>query len=188
MGGLAQHAQPSLDRNQQVTAFWSEIGRRVKSLGLDWKHVKVYQDALPATTPEIIQKIVAEVSSQNFELLRWMISQGAELVGTESPGLLQEEYGHLRAVLMASTPERKAQARQAYAARATSLLDERDRFVARRIAATLPQEGIGILFLGEAHHATRYLPPDIKVRRLPPSDVPPCEDPSPTPNDAPVGL
>ena len=124
---------------------------RLKALDLAWPGVKVYQDGLPDAAGEIILKIVTEVRSPNYERLRWLVDQGAEVVGTESVALIREEYERLQAVLKAKNAKARAIARRAYAERAEALLSERDRYIARRVAETLPQGGSGVLFIGEAH-------------------------------------
>ena len=105
-------------------------------------------------------RIVADVDSPNYRLLRWLASQGAMVIGTEDPILLQEEYELLKASV---TDEA---ARQAYAARATGLLESRDRYIATRIGDTLPSAGTGVLFVGLQHQVTKILPPDIEVTSL----------------------
>jgi len=53
------------------------------------------------------------------------------------------------------------------AAQFRDLLDQRDRFIAQRIDATLRGGEIGILFLGALHHAVEKLPNGIHVVSLP---------------------
>ena len=74
--------------------LWRSVGQH--GLALDWPRVKVYQDGMPDTDPALVAKILAEVHSPNYELVRWLVAQGAELVGTESTALhilriIQEE-------------------------------------------------------------------------------------------------
>lgn len=167
MGSLGQHLPANDAYRQRVQAFWDSIQRRVRALPLDWSKVKVYQDGLPDAEPEVIAKILSEVQSPNYGLLRWLVAQGAELVGTESPALLAREYGYLQAVISARDEVTKARARGAYAQVAGALLLERDAYVARRVAETLPADGVGVLLLGSAHQVARHLPSDIVVRQLP---------------------
>ena len=101
-------------------------------MGRRWQEVRVYQDGLPDTRADIVARIVADVDSPNYRLLRWLAGQEAMVVGTEDPVLLQEEYELLKASV---TDEA---ARQAYAARAAGLLESRDRYIATRIGDTLP--------------------------------------------------
>jgi pheromone shutdown protein TraB len=52
-------------------------------------------------------------------------------------------------------------------AQASALLEQRDRFIARRIAETLGEHELGILFIGALHRVNLYLPQQIAVEYLP---------------------
>lgn len=166
MGQLGQFLPVNAAQQRQAQSRWGEIVRRVRALPLHWPSVMVYQDGLPDAQQEIVDRILAEVRSPNYELLRWLAAQGAVILGTESPALLREEYDHLQAVLRAPNPTAAATARRRYAERAAGLLRERDTFVAHRIAATLPAGGTGLLFIGQAHHVADHLPDDIAIHSL----------------------
>ncbi len=166
MGDLGGRLPTDKAYLQRAEAFWVNTQRQVMALDLAWQGVRVYQDGLPDAASEIVRRILAEVQSPNYELLRWLVSQGAEVVGTESLALIKEEYERLRAVLTAKNTRSKAVARRAYAERAATLLRERDRYIAQRIVETLPPEGIGLLFIGEAHCVQEHLPGDVGVRVL----------------------
>ncbi|MBI4498946.1 MAG: hypothetical protein HY689_13725 [Chloroflexi bacterium] len=167
MGSLGRRLPFDPARHRRADERWAAIQRWVRALGLDWTAVRVYQDGLPDTDQAIVRKILAEVQSPNYDLLRWLVAQGAELVGTESPALMKEEYDHLQAVLTAKDAVAQARARRRYAERAGALLAARDAYLARRIAATLPPGGLGLLFIGQAHQLAPQLPPDIDIRKLP---------------------
>lgn len=167
MGSLGQHLPAGADYHRLAERRWDQIGQRVWALDLDWPRVKVYQDGLPDAGPDVVQRILAEVQSPNYEILRWLVGQGAELIGSESPALLKEEYGHLQGVLKAKEAAARARAQRAYKQRAAALLAERDAYIARRIGATLPPGGVGLLFIGRAHRVAQHLPPDILVKSLP---------------------
>ena len=166
MGSLAPDSVRGVaEATRRGAAFWSALRERMKSLGQDWNGVKVYQDGLPDTLPELVDRIVAKAPGQNYELLRWLLGRGATVLGTENPKLLMEERALLRAIGDASRTA-KARAKAAYARRASALLDERDGYIARRIDATLGEGQTGILFIGAAHQVEKHLPPDVMVRRL----------------------
>src|SRR3990172_6843433 len=101
MGSLGRDLPAQKDYRERVLGYWAQIERRVRGLDLDWPRVKIYQDGLPNGTTDIVRKVLTETHSPNYDLLRWLVAQGAELVGTESPTLLKEEYGYLRAVVTA---------------------------------------------------------------------------------------
>ncbi len=120
----------------------------------------MYQDGLPDASADMVARVVAEVDSPNYRLLRWLVSEGAVAVGTEDPVLLQEEYELLKASVADEA------ARRVYATRAAELLEGRDRYIAARIDATLPAGGTGVLFIGLQHDVARALPQDFAVRSL----------------------
>jgi hypothetical protein len=166
MGSLAPDSVRGVDEaTRRGAAFWSSMRKRVESLNQDWNGVKVYQDGLPDTLPELVDKIVTKAPGQNYELLRWLAEQGATVLGTEDPKLLMEERTLLKAINDASGPA-KARTKATYARRAPALLDERDGYIARRIDATLGDGQTGILFIGAAHQVEKQLPPDMTVRRF----------------------
>ena len=166
MGSLAPETARGLaEATRRGAAFWSAMRKRIESLDLDWSGVNVYQDGLPDTLPELVEKIVSKAPGQNYGLLRWLAERGATVLGTEDPKLLVEEHTLLKAINDA-LGRTKARARAAYASRAPALLDERDDYVARRIDATLGEGQTGLLFIGAAHQVEKKLPRSIAVRRL----------------------
>jgi hypothetical protein len=166
MGSLASDsAQGLAEATRRGAAFWSALIERVESLGQDWNGVKVYQDGLPDTLPELVDRVVAKGPGRNYELLRWLLGCGSTVLGTEDPRLLVEEGTLLKAISDASGPTKSA-AKAAYARRAPALLNERDTYIARRIDTTLGDGQTGLLFIGAAHEVDKHLPHDIAVRRL----------------------
>lgn len=166
MGTLGQKLPRTADAVRAAADYWTRLERAAKGLQLCWQQVKIYQDGLPNVSAELVARIVAEVESPNYELLRWLVAQGASLMGTESPDLLKEEYGYLRAVLDAPNESARLRARGFYAQRAAGLLAQRDDYIARRIGETLLPGETGILFLGLAHRLAPKLARDITLRVL----------------------
>ncbi len=160
MGSLASAIPRPTDYGTQVGRYWDAVEADFRAMRRRWQEIRVYQDGLPDTRADIVARIVADVDSPNYRLLRWLASQGAVVVGSEDPVLLQEEYE----LLKASVTDQAA--RQAYAARATGLLENRDRYIATRIGDTLPSGGTGVLFIGLQHNVAGILPPDIRVASL----------------------
>ena len=160
MGSLAAKLGPSDDYVEQVANYWQRVGAEFRNMPQIWTGADVYQDGLPDAAPEIVARIVADVDSPNYRLLRWLISAGATAIGTEDPVLLQEEYELLKASIADEA------ARRAYAQRAAGLLAERDRYIAGRIDENLTGEGTGVLFIGLQHRVLQALPADIKITSL----------------------
>ncbi|TAK32350.1 MAG: hypothetical protein EPO21_15355 [Chloroflexota bacterium] len=179
MGNLGRYLQGDGAYSRLAEARWTEIQQQVRALVVTWSEVRVYQDGLPDAEPEIVQKILTEVQSANYDLLRWLVTQGSQVIGTESPLLMKEEYEHLQSVLTAKDVAAQAEARQSYGARAGALLAERDAYIARRIAETLPPGGIGLLFVGQAHCVSKHLPSDFMVWKIScePAELKPPKEP-----------
>lgn len=166
MGSFADRLPNPQGYSQKSSEYWGALANGAKRLPLNWSTVKVYQDGLPDTDPRIVLKIIEEVQSPNYELLRWLMSQGARVLGTESPALLKQEYQYLAAIFNAKDDAVKEQARSEYACEAPALLKARDQYIAGRIDATLNPEDIGLLFIGKAHRVAQELLPDILVWRM----------------------
>ena len=139
------------------------------NLCLDYATIRLYQDGLPVCGIE--QKIVNDLAAQgiaNYRILLKLMDRGATLEGTEDPELLRKEYGLImKTAGHAPATELAGPSEGAHAAQFQELLDLRDRFIARRIDATLLEGEVGILFLGALHHVVHKLPATIEVVSLP---------------------
>ena len=149
-----------------IAAFWDAIETAMDSLRLDYRKARLYQDGLPVCGLE--EKIVRDLAMQgvpNHRILLKLMERGASLEGTEHPDLLRTEYE----LIMNAAPGANdaGQPEDARAAQFRDLLDQRDRFVARRIDTTLGPDEMGILFLGAMHRALEWLPDSIEVVSLP---------------------
>ena len=149
-----------------ITAFWDAIETAMDSLRLDYRKARLYQDGLPVCGLE--EKIVRDLAMQgvpNHRILLKLMERGAAIEGTEDPDLLRSEYELIMTTAVGATDACRPEG--ARAAQLRDLLDQRDRFIARRIDATLTQQDIGILFLGALHRAVQELPGSIQVVSLP---------------------
>jgi hypothetical protein len=147
------------ERGDEYNAIWRAISegidRTIEQRSMAFRHVKLYQDSLPVCGHEAA--LVAQLAAQggeNHDLLNTLIQRGAVLVGSESPELLLEEYRLLQTPGHTET-------------QGAALLEQRDRFIAERIAATLGEHELGILFIGALHRVRLYLPQRITVEFLP---------------------
>ncbi len=152
--GLAQ-------KGRAIERLWDEIHRVLDGLKLPFPKVRLYQDGLPVCGREAeIVVALARNGSRNHQLLLALIARGARLMGTEAPDLLAEEY-ELANQTLKSPPIMKEAAQKAQ--RSDSLLDRRDRFIARRINETLEPGETGLLFIGLLHCVASHLDRDIRV-------------------------
>ena len=152
-------------REEVLEALWTDIQTNLDALRLDAQKTRIYQDGLPVCGfEERIVRELAKAGSSNHQLiLRWL-EQGAVLTGTEDAQLLMEEYELqkqrlTRAAGKTSTPDKQAN-------RLDHLLKARDSFIAERIAATLHEGEMGLLFLGALHRLDALRSTDIRVETL----------------------
>ncbi len=151
-------------KRQAIDRFWQAVADYLDALPTQHggHALRIYQDALPVCqTPGVSEsRLVADLAAQgsrNHQLIAALEQRGAVLVGTESAELLVREYELARAALAAERPDPRREARQ------KAILELRDRFIADRIAATLPPGGAGVLLLGALHDPLPFLPRDFTV-------------------------
>lgn len=136
-----------------VDAVWSAIERNLDSLELDFSKVKIYQDGLPVCGNEMqIINELADNGSRNHKLIKNLIKQGAQVMGTESATLLLEEYQLMKRLYEPASDKSPVTESVGH-----SLLERRDQFIAERIANTLKDGEIGIIFMGMLHHVENCL-------------------------------
>lgn len=151
---------------KSIEQVWSGIRQMIAALALPYARVRLYQDGLPLCGKEAdIVKEVAAQGSQNHQILVELMAQGAQLMGTEDPSLLLQEYQLLRSALGGEKQGHENLQQE----QSRGLLAQRDRFIAGRINATLLAGEIGLLFVGMAHSVESLLERDILTRHLLPS-------------------
>lgn len=166
MGSLGNHLPMKDGYTAMVSNFWQEVKEKVIQYIDGETYVKVYQDGLPDTQEKLVEKILSEVQSPNYELLRFLKEKGAKVFGTEDSELLKKEYGFITQILRAQDEIKKNKLKQAYEKEAGELLAKRDTYIANRIANTLSSGELGILFIGAAHAVKEKIPVDIQVEIL----------------------
>ncbi|MEK7848007.1 MAG: hypothetical protein AAB270_03700 [Chloroflexota bacterium] len=145
--------------------FWENVRACLSSL--DPRQLRVYQDGLP-TGGEPGRRIVAraaEQGSENYRLILELLNAGAHLRPTEDPALLLQEHqtvsGLMRRGAAQSGPGSGTSPEQR-----DSLMESRDRSIARAIDATLGPGEVGVLFIGAYHRVESYLAKDIAVEAI----------------------
>jgi hypothetical protein len=152
-----------------LDGFWQAIRAELEGLGLDYQQVDLYQDGLPVCGKELeLVKKAAAAGSENHQLLLELVARGANLIGTEDPKLLLDEYRDVKTALEdrpqpAGSPEQTSET-----SRHGQTLSKRDAYIGRRIDESLRPGRTGILFLGMMHNVEPFLPADIVVTRLVP--------------------
>lgn len=152
---------------QAIDEMWSGIKKQISRLKLPYKRVSVYQDGLPVCGKESeIVRHLAKQGSPNHLLVDGLVKKGATVVGTEDPVLLKQEYDWIKRILEAGNDGQKKELLEAYGKVAPELLKKRDIFIKEKINKTLPQGGVGLLFIGLLHRVDELLPVDIQVSYL----------------------
>jgi hypothetical protein len=150
-----------------INSMWRGIRQRIFDLGLDYRKTKIYQDGLPVCNKELaIASDLAQAGNENYKIILELVQRGAKLIGTEDPGLLLEEYNYIKDVTKINNIEEKDKVIQKYEKKAWDILKRRDEYIANRIAKTLLEEEIGILFMGMRHRVDEKLPKDVEVSYL----------------------
>jgi hypothetical protein len=150
-----------------INSMWRGIRQRIFDLGLNYRKTKIYQDGLPVCNKELaIASDLAQAGNENYKIILELVQRGAKLIGTEDPGLLLEEYNYIKDVTKINNIKEKDKAIQKYEKKAWDILKRRDEYIANRIAKTLLEEEIGILFMGMRHRVDEKLPKDVEVSYL----------------------
>lgn len=150
-----------------VERFWHEIKLGIEGWGIEFQNLLLYQDALPFTgnpnriiEHQIVRDLAAK-GSPNHQLLEWLVQQGAALVGTESTQLLLQEYDAVRK--SAADGFRALDDDADIEPYHSSLLSQRDQFIAKRISETLLEDQVGVLFIGMLHRVEEFLEENISL-------------------------
>ena len=151
------------DHQKTIDLYWRQLAEYWESKKVPG--VKIFQDGM-ATNGAIGKRIVkelAEKESVNYQIVENLLQKGAELVKTEDPILLQEEY-----LLTKKLVEKKSFlgglfAFLRYKWRKGGLLAGRDNYIAKRIDENLQEGEMGICFLGAYHQVLPLLSADILV-------------------------
>lgn len=90
-----------------------------------------------------------------------LVEKGANLIGTEYPKLLIEEYKTIRDTLL-PVPARqtgsKTKKTDKYRRKTEEHLSRRDKYISKRIDETLKDNETGILFIGMMHKVNTFFP------------------------------
>ncbi|OGE26265.1 hypothetical protein A3C26_03685 [Candidatus Daviesbacteria bacterium RIFCSPHIGHO2_02_FULL_39_12] len=154
------------DKQNELFALaqWEKISGYLHSWSAGFlTGLKVYQDGLPDTSEDNLNKIFAQAPGRNYRILRWLKSEGAVIMGTENTQLLLEEYRFLTGRYYASDEESWARATLEYVGRREQLLADRDTYIAQRIDNTLMPGEAGLLFIGLAHNIKPLLVNKMKL-------------------------
>jgi hypothetical protein len=165
--GLREFGETLWKRHQEtVLGFWDAIARYFDSI--DVAGFKIYQDGMVAggETAMTIVRDVLQTGSRNYQIIGALIRKGAVLVKTEDLNLVKEERDSILRVTQAKSRAQKLAAALRYKRAKNTLLERRDKFIAKQINDTLWEGESGILFIGAIHHVRKWLEKDILVEEL----------------------
>ena len=151
---------------QTVLAFWDVIEGFFERL--DAGNLKIYQDGLMAGG-DLGRRIVEEGAnrgSRNYQIVLDLMKRGAEIRKTEDVELLKEELDQILRIAQNSSAWEKTVAHIGKEVDRKTLLEKRDRFIAKTINETLTGEESGVLFIGAFHDVVPKLSEDIKVQEV----------------------
>ena len=149
-----------------VAKYWGNIADYFATVNAS--PLKVYQDGLLADGA-LGRKIIEEAAkrgSKNYQIILSLIARGAEIIKTEDPSLLKEEYEYITKLTHSRSIPEKTIASAKYKLRKNQLTKERDKFVAKTINETLGEGETGLLFMGSYHNIFPFLPKDIVVKQV----------------------
>lgn len=146
-----------------IEGFWDAIAAYVNFISVGG--IKIYQDGM-IMGGEIGNKIVEEgvkAGSKNYKIISNLLKKGAVLVNTEDFNLVKKERDKLLSITQSKTITPKLFALLKYKLTKNQLLNQRDKFIAKRIIETLNPGERGIIFIGAYHNIKEKLPKDIQI-------------------------
>ena len=152
------------ERHQaMIKEFWENLDKKLELSNLEWRKTKIYQEGLPTTDKELINKIIEEAAdkgSVNYMLIRKLINKGAMIEGTEDSTLLTEAWELIQKAT-------KGEINSSYLEKRMDEIEaKRDKFIAEQINKTLKEGETGLLFLGAHHRINMLLNSDIVVEEI----------------------
>ncbi len=150
-----------------VARFWEDLRALILDIlsEVPGSSIRIYQDGIPAGGELGIRLVTLGAADgiPNHQVVLLLIRQGATLEKTENPVLLKEEYDIVKSIITAKTGQERELQSEKHKKRLYDLTIERDRYIAHRIAESLKEGELGILFIGATHEVRSYIPPDIDV-------------------------
>ena len=147
-----------------VEQMWQGIAAKITELNLPWEKTRIYQDGTPVCGNETaLAERLAERGSTNYTFLIKLMKKGAVLEGTEDMELLIQEYDLLNKLLIKKAVSDRDTVNAEYQEKSRKLLALRDQFIAGRIAATLQEGELPIVFMGVMRRLDKLLEKEFQV-------------------------
>ena len=147
-----------------VRLYWQEIANYWE--GKDVSGLKIFQDGMAGdgVVGKNMVKSLANDGSVNHKIVERLLEKGAELIKTEDPELIKEEYFLTRELTERKSDSFRSLSR--YKWQKDRLLKARDTYIIKRINESLEEGETGVCFLGAYHQIVPVLPEDIEVIAL----------------------
>jgi hypothetical protein len=172
LGSLAKSVEKKAERligsywevhKRTVERYWQEIERLLERK--KFFKLVIFQDGLPegGKTAQAIIDRLARTGSPNYQLLKRLTKNGAQMQKTEDIMLLKQEYQLTKDLASKKNLFSAVFAFLKYKLRKNGLLKARDNYIANQINQNLTEGEIGICFLGAYHAVLSKLASDINI-------------------------
>jgi hypothetical protein len=143
---------------EKARKYWDEVEAHVTNLELKLGSVnKVYHELVPVGGEEG-GKVIEELNSASYQIVRARLDKGAEVQPIEDIELLTEFMDWSRCLAVGlQNPKVLAKVYESY----SKVRSKRNEDMAKKIDKTLKEEDIGILLMREGHQV--QFPTDIEV-------------------------
>jgi hypothetical protein len=143
---------------QMVFKYWEQVETQLANLETKLGQVKrVYHELVPAGGEEGA-KIIEELNSTSYDVVKSRVEKGAQLEALEDADLLTESMDWTKCLAIGLQNEKVFN--QVYEFYSKSQ-NKRNEHIAKKIDETLKEGECGILLMREGHHV--QFPPDIEV-------------------------
>ncbi|MDD5626419.1 MAG: hypothetical protein PHW01_00170 [Patescibacteria group bacterium] len=167
LGGLKEtltEAHKSLFSAQQtevlfkeIKEYWRLVAERIEKAAFREREtaspLHIFVDSLPNGTEDLIQKTVQSLIASGkipaYQIIAKLQADGAKVHGTENLEWLIKEVNYWKAVVGRERLRNPQEEKE--------LLENRDKAIIDRINEVVPQEEIGILFIGRMHNVVKPL-------------------------------
>ncbi len=149
-----------------VKRFWDSIDRFFSQIEVF--NFKIYHDGLSVdgrAAQELVQQGIIN-RNHNHILIGNLLARGAMLVRTEDNGLIKQEQKYASKIKLSQSSIEIESAVARYRLAQAKLLEQRDKYMARRINGTLKSDDSGILFLSAYHDVISRLDEGINILQL----------------------
>lgn len=142
---------------KEIKEYWGLVAERIEKVAFYEREtaspLHIFVDSLPNGTEDLIQKTVQSLIASGeipaYQIIAKLQAAGAKVHGTEDLEWLIKEVNYWKAVVGRERLRNPQEEKE--------LLENRDKAIIDRINEVVPQEEIGILFIGRMHNVVKPL-------------------------------